>query len=69
MCSVLAQHTVTPLTEEQQSILNNARSLISKALEYDEKGDRENAMAMYIQAIEVCTAAVSFYNESLFFCY
>ena len=47
------------LTEEQQSILNNAHSSVNKALEVDEIGDHKNALPLYIDAVEVCSSAVS----------
>lgn len=47
------------LTEEQQSVLNRARCSVNKALEVDEVGDGENALALYIKAVEVCSSAVS----------
>jgi hypothetical protein len=50
---------VPSLTEEQQSILNNARSSVNKALEVDEIGDHKSALPLYIDAVEVCHSAVS----------
>lgn len=55
----LTGHTVASLTDEQQAVLNNARSLIGQALEHDEKDDHKKALTLYIQAVEVCRTAVS----------
>lgn len=59
LLQVLALHVAPVLTEEQQSILNKARCLINEALENDEKGDQKKALTLYIEAVEVCTSAVS----------
>ncbi|KAI9565626.1 hypothetical protein GHT06_009418 [Daphnia sinensis] len=55
----LSSHVVASLTDEQQSILNNARCSVNKALEVDEVGDRENALSLYIEAVEVCSSAAN----------
>lgn len=55
----LSSYVMPSLTEEQQTILNNARSLVNKALEVDEMGEHEKALPLYIDAVEVCSSAVS----------
>lgn len=55
----LSSNVMPSLTEEQQSILNNARNSVNKALEVDEMGEHKKALPLYIDAVEVCSSAVS----------
>ncbi|XP_046445649.1 calpain-7-like isoform X2 [Daphnia pulex] len=53
----LSSNDMPSLTEEQQSILNNARNSVNKALEVDEMGEHKKALPLYIDAVEVCSSA------------
>ncbi len=44
---------------EKQTVSKRAHFLITQALEADEKGNKEEALHLYIEAVEHCQRAVS----------
>jgi hypothetical protein len=43
-------------------VTNRARFLISEALEADERGNKKEALLLYIEAVEHCQHAVIFFH-------
>ena len=63
MSPVQAQSS-DPLKSRQQVDLERAHFLVTQAFDEDEKGNSDEAIELYMQAVELCIQTVGFAQES-----